>query len=40
MSSMTRGMTPAVIRAFPVNAVTFSVVSYILRTWEHMHQYK
>lgn len=40
LAALTRGLTPAVVRAFPVNAVTFSVVSYTLLTWEKMLQYK
>lgn len=31
VSSLFRGLTPTVIRAFPVNAVTFAVVTWTMR---------
>lgn len=31
VSSLFRGLTPTIIRAFPVNAVTFSVVTWTMR---------
>ncbi|KAI1305259.1 Mitochondrial basic amino acids transporter [Halotydeus destructor] len=35
-----KGLSPALIRAFPVNGVTFAVVSYTLYAWETNFAYK
>lgn len=34
------GLSPALARAFPVNAVTFAVVTYTIMTWDQICNYK
>lgn len=37
-SSLFRGLTPTVIRAFPVNAVTFTLVTWTMRLFEAIEE--
>lgn len=37
VSSLFRGLTPTLIRAFPVNAVTFTVVMWTMRLCDGTH---